>query len=58
MVLRYINDYRLVKGKLKEVSLNPYAVSLKQDYLDVLEGIKKEVINTAKYDENCGTRTI
>ena len=34
------------------MSFNPNPVRLKQDYLDVFEGIRTEVINTVKYDEN------
>ena len=38
--------------QVKEISLDPNSLRLKQDYLDIFEGVRSDVIYTAKYAEN------
>ena len=50
MVLRCIKIYRIMKERSrKSVS---YTGSLKQDYLNIFEGIKSDVMYTALFDDN------
>ena len=44
-----------MKG-IKEISFDSNTVSLKQDYLDIFEHIKSDVMNSAQYDENSDIR--
>ena len=45
---RYGIKYRMVKEMPKEISFDSYHEKLKQDYLDILKGVKSGVIYTAK----------
>ena len=38
--------------EVKQISFDLNSERLKQDYLDVFEGVMSDVICTAKYDEN------
>ena len=38
--------------EMKEISFDSKAESLKQDYLDIFEGVRSDVMYTAQYDEN------
>ena len=42
---------------LKEISFDLYAESLKQDYLDIFEGVQSHVVYTALYDKNNAIET-
>ena len=56
MVLQCVKSYRIVK----ERSRNQFwfkTESLKQDYLDIFEGVKSEITYTVQYDENSDTGT-
>ena len=52
MVLRCKIGLKIGERKVKEVSLDPNPVTLKQDYLDVFKGVKADIIHSAKYNEN------
>ena len=40
------------EGEVKEISFGPNSERLKQDYLDIFEGFRLDVIHTDKYNEN------
>ena len=46
------------EGDLIELDLGPTQDILKEDYLDVYEGIQPEILNTARFDENSDLSTI
>ena len=39
--------------EIKEISFDPNSEGLKQDTLAAFEGVKSDVMYTAKYDDNC-----
>ena len=50
MVLICIKSYRMVK-EIKEISFDSNTESLKEDYLDIIEGVKADVMYTVQYED-------
>ena len=48
---------QISERKVTEVSFDHNWVRLKEDYIDVFEGVKTHIMNTATYDENCDRGT-
>ena len=51
MILRCIKSYRMVKERSKKC-YDSKTKSLKQDYLDIFEGVKSDIMCTTQYDKN------
>ena len=45
------------EGDVKKISFGSNSERLKQDYIDIFEGVKSDVMYTAKYDKNSDTGT-
>ena len=45
------------KRKIKEISFDSNTESLKQDFVDIFEGIESDVMHAAQYDEHSGIGT-
>ena len=57
MILRHTKSYRDSEKEIKEISFDSRTENLKQDYLDIFEGIKSDVMHTVQYDENSNIGT-
>ena len=51
MLPRCIKSYRIVEERSRK-SFDSNTESLKQDYLDIFEGVKSDVIYSVQYDES------
>ena len=52
MLLKCIKSYKIGERAIKDTSFDSNTESLQQDYLDIFEGAKSDVMYTAQYHEN------